>query len=192
MSLRNVSVLILLQSPASVSLYTNTGSLRSGPSPRAGASPEALPRLQVCGPWSSESGPPGGPLDGPHAAREDSVSALISAWPCLGVPRPDPEMPLRGLVLGFLVLTLRCLCVVSAPSPLCLFLWHFVCVLQTHALFLISEGACLGSWGRQCSTSASGHASILLCSVASPFKMFPNGSFMLPSCSSVLVSFPVV
>lgn len=97
MSLRNVSVLILLQSPASVSLYTNTGSLRSGPSPRAGASPEALPRLQVCGPWSSESGPPGGPLDGPHAAREDSVSALISAWPCLGVPRPDPEMPLRGV-----------------------------------------------------------------------------------------------
>lgn len=191
MSLRNVSVLILLQSPASVSLHTNTGSLRSGsqcgPSPRAGASPEALPRLQVCGPWSSESGPPGGPVmvlmppektrDGPHATREDSVSALISAWPCLGVPRPDSEMLLRGV----------CTCSsLSFPLALCLR------VTDVCTLFLVSEGACLGSWGRQCSTSASGHASILLCSVASPFKMFPNGSFMLPSCSSVLVSFPVV
>ena len=66
---------------------------------------------------------------------------------------------------------LRGVCTFSSSSfPLALY------VLQTRALSLVSEGTCVSSWGRQCSTSAPGHAGVL-CSVASPLKMFPNGSF---------------
>ena len=49
MSLRNVSVLILLQSPASVCLYTNTGSLRSG---SRGVAPVPQQFARVAGLWS--------------------------------------------------------------------------------------------------------------------------------------------